>query len=269
MMECPTCFQRIIVPQSPATDDIQLIIKGQKAEIGKRPVPTAVTGLGTTTPPAKKFPMAAIVLVVLLCGVIVAMFVFHGKIFESTGGQTGQVTTVSKVSTVSNQVQKLPPAPAEVVTVVPPGSSNGWTLNLGDVVIPDSVAAGYIHGKALIPEWVILDGGTLTLRTANEGLPDVGVSIYFQTKQSEDFAGRAINIESSSVNVPWIDLRWKDEHDQPMKQTVKGGYALRLEFGQLAGNHLPGKIYLCTPDETKSYVIGTFDAKVRKSKPSG
>jgi hypothetical protein len=39
-------------------------------------------------------------------------------------------------------------------------------------------------------------------------------------------------------------------------------YALRLEFGALTNRHLPGRIYLCTPDPQKSYVMGTFNAEV-------
>jgi len=30
---------------------------------------------------------------------------------------------------------------------------------------------------------------------------------------------------------------------------------------------LPGKIYLCTPDEWKSFVLGSFKAEIRKTSP--
>ena len=45
---------------------------------------------------------------------------------------------------------------------------------------------------------------------------------------------------------------------------------LRLELGNLdaANGYVSGKIYLCTPDEMKSYVLGTFNAEIRKPKPS-
>ena len=38
---------------------------------------------------------------------------------------------------------------------------------------------------------------------------------------------------------------------------------MRLDFGQISGNHISGKIYLCAPDETKSYIAGTFNAEIR------
>ena len=128
--------------------------------------------------------------------------------------------------------------------------------------MPDSAAVGYVHGKVLIPQRVILDGGTLTLRTPNSGPPDAGVSIYLHANQSEDFAGQSVDIKTNAVNAPWVNLRWKDAQGEPVTQTVKGGYALRIEFGQPAGGQLPGKIYLCTPDDEKSYVAGTFTAEV-------
>ena len=53
---------------------------------------------------------------------------------------------------------------------------------------------------------------------------------------------------------------------QTGRESFDGGYAMRLEFSALANNRLPGKIYLCTPDEMKSYVAGTFNVEVRKPK---
>ena len=41
------------------------------------------------------------------------------------------------------------------------------------------------------------------------------------------------------------------------------GYSLRLEFDEVADDGtLPGRIYLCYPDDEKSYVAGTFRAVI-------
>ena len=42
-------------------------------------------------------------------------------------------------------------------------------------------------------------------------------------------------------------------------------------FGQATNGHMPGRIYLCLPDPDKSFVAGTFDAKIliRKTPPPG
>jgi hypothetical protein len=81
-MECPTCFQKITAPQAPKTDDPKFIITGTKT--GERPIPAAVANAGMTTAPepAKKSPVTAIAFVVLFCAVVVALFVFGGKIFK-------------------------------------------------------------------------------------------------------------------------------------------------------------------------------------------
>lgn len=63
-----------------------------------------------------------------------------------------------------------------------------------------------------------------------------------------------------------ITLRWKAAGGPVQKENYDSGYALRLEFGALANNRLPGKIYLCLPDTEKSYLLGTFHATVFRPK---
>jgi DNA-directed RNA polymerase subunit RPC12/RpoP len=101
MMECPMCFQRIIVPKAPEIDDLELIIKGSKAT--RRLMTRPEIGSGTpTAPPAKGVPVAAIAFVVLLCAVIAVAYVFRGNIFKSAPTETIPVTNTP--STPSNPV---------------------------------------------------------------------------------------------------------------------------------------------------------------------
>jgi len=112
MMECPTCFQRIIVPQAPADDNVELIITGSKAH--KRSVSKPEPGFGTPpppAPPAKDSSMAGIVFVIVLCAVIAAAFVFGGKIFKSTGGKTGGQTGGQTNPGILVQKPEKPPPP--------------------------------------------------------------------------------------------------------------------------------------------------------------
>jgi hypothetical protein len=413
MMECPTCFQRIIVPQAPASDDVELIITGSRAR--KRSVSKPETNLGmppAPTPPAKGSPVAGIAFVILLCTVIAAAFVFGGKIFKSTGGQTsGQtnqiksapaapvVTAAPKalpslvrikaglstpftdsegnvwlpdqgfvggettsrpgmriantkspeiyqserysmtsfscpvpngkytvklhfaeayegitrpgqrvfsfnvgghefknfdvwvkaggprrayVETVNVEVTdgkldisftpvvqnpqingiEIIPETVEPSVVAPPARDKSWTLDIDAVATPDAPVAGYIHGKVLVPQFLVLNGDGLTIRTADNP-PEAGVTIYLRPSPIASLFGKSVVIKPDTTNAPSVNLRWKDEQGQPVTQTVKGGYALRIEFGQPAGSQLPGKIYLCTPDTAKSYVVGAFNAEIR------
>jgi DNA-directed RNA polymerase subunit RPC12/RpoP len=111
VMECPTCFQKITVPQAPATADSKLIITGTK--VGERPILTASGDSGVATAPEKHFPLAAFAVIALLCAVVAAALAFRGKIFKSAGDQTGGQT--NQVTTAPVKQEVPPPAPPKPV----------------------------------------------------------------------------------------------------------------------------------------------------------
>jgi DNA-directed RNA polymerase subunit RPC12/RpoP len=262
-MECPTCFQKITVPQAPATNDPKFIITGTKP--GEVVLPSIPTERRREVSAERNLPLAVLVVLVILLALfgagVMLMMQLRGK-SSKPANAPAQATTVNNEN---RPIASTPPEPAPSSPAAYLDNTN-WTLDLGPATMPDSAAAGYVHGKVLIPQRVVLDGGTLTLRTPNPGPPDAGVSIYLHAIQSKDLAGQSVDIKTNAVNAPWVNLRWKDAQGQPVTQTVKAGYALRIEFGQLAGNQLPGKICLCTPDETKSYLIGAFNAEILNPK---
>ena len=81
VIECPTCFQKITVPQAPASDDPKFIITGIKK--GERP-PTKIPEANPyALPQAKGFPGALVVVVIFIfIGAAVAV-VYRGTIFKS------------------------------------------------------------------------------------------------------------------------------------------------------------------------------------------
>ncbi|MDE3065953.1 MAG: hypothetical protein KGJ60_00235 [Verrucomicrobiota bacterium] len=229
-MGCPTCFQKIIAPNAPATDASKYILTGTKA--GERPS-LKMAGQGPAPGPVSRGVPGAVVVVVLLLGIAAAVaFVYHGTLFK--------------------------PAPAGDVK---------WTLNLGAMTIPDAPAAGRIHGTDFTCRRAVLEGGGLTLRQGGHGVPDLSVTIYLHAKRSAVLAGQNIRIAANFADAPPVRLRCKEIPPQMKTETFEGGYALRLEFGALAGKRLPGRIYLSTPDPMKSYVAGTFNAEIRQPKP--
>ena len=145
VMECPTCFQKITVPQAPATGDSKLIITGTK--VGERPLPTASGGSGATTAPEKHFPLAAFAVIVLLCAAVAAAFVFKGKLLKSTGDQTSGQT--NQVTSASGEKKLPPPAPPK--PIVGPASvvfGKGDSLVLGsgtnEAEVNDPAKAGFL-----------------------------------------------------------------------------------------------------------------------------
>ncbi len=112
---------------------------------------------------------------------------------------------------------------------------------------------------------MLLNSDGLTIRTADLP-PEAGITIYLRPKRMESLFGKSLLFDTNTPGAPMVLLRWKDQ-GREADQASNAGYALRLEFGQPAGNSIPGKIYLCTPDEPKSYVVGNFNAEILKPKP--
>jgi hypothetical protein len=223
VMECPTCFQKITAPQAPAGDGQKFVLTGTKVE--ERRIPSMVAGSGNATPPARKFPVAVVVITVLVCIAAAAAFVFRGKIFK-------------------------------------PGNSGAdWTLSLDAVKIPDAAAAGRVHGQDFFCDRATFQNGALTLRGTN----NLSAVIGFNAASADALAGRSINV-ATNTSSSHVTLHWKDGGKNG-KENFDGGYAMRLEFGDAENNGIPGKIYLCTPDGLKSFIMGTFNVESRKPKP--
>jgi hypothetical protein len=261
VMECPTCFQKITAPQAPASDDPKFIITGTK--VGERPLPKIPEGNSNPVPAQKGFPGVAVVLIILV-GIAVAVgFVYRAMIFKPANSSSAADSSGKAAqNNVAPQSQKTSQIAQTNLTL--PGGTNFWTLNLDAMAIPDSPVAGKIHGNFFTAQKVILNGNGLTIRTA-ENPPEAGVTIYLRPNPVESVFGKTIVVKADAVNAPLLNLRWKDAQGQAVQQP-QTGYAMRIEFGQPVGNFISGKIYLCTPDEMKSYVVGVFNAEIVKPK---
>jgi regulation of enolase protein 1 (concanavalin A-like superfamily)/DNA-directed RNA polymerase subunit RPC12/RpoP len=149
--------------------------------------------------------------------------------------------------------------------VAPPANDTNWMLDLGEVMIPDSAVAGRIHGQEFIIDRAVIQNGALMLRAGTRGPVEFGAFINFNGVPPEALSGRTINVTTNTGKAARVTLRWPD-NGQALKTSFDNGYAMRLEFGALNRNRLPGKIYFCAPDAEKSYLMGTFKAEVRRPK---
>jgi DNA-directed RNA polymerase subunit RPC12/RpoP len=250
VMECPTCFQKITVPQAPATGEQKFILTGTR--VGERPVPT-LPGAGPIPRNAKHSLWLRIALAVLIAAAAATAFAFREKIanvFSRTDAAPAPVET--------RRAGARPPR-----LIPPPANETNWTLNLAGVKIPETRAAGRIHGRDFIVERAFLQGGTLTLRYGTRGPVVLGLTIHFPGARPESLAGESFDIATNAPRAARVSLRWPD-HDRTEHDNLENGYALRLQFGSIQNNRIEGKIYFCAPDETKSYVAGTFTAEIRK-----
>jgi DNA-directed RNA polymerase subunit RPC12/RpoP len=256
-MECPTCFQKITVPQAPAEEQ-KFIITGTKKS--DRPAPKIPEESPRVIPAGEGFSGAvAVILILIFIGTVVA-FVYRGTIFKPSNNST----TVAGAAEESNQVPAKAQRPSRVALVAPPANDADWMLNLDSMTnFSDATAAGRIHGQNFICDRAFLQNGTLTLRAGTHGPVDFGVQINFGGAQPEALAGQSLNIGTNAPMAARITLHWLDG-GQAVTEDLEGGYAMRLDFGQVSSNRISGKIYFCAPDEMKSYIVGTFNAQIHK-----
>jgi hypothetical protein len=241
-LDCPTCFQKLIVPNAPQGDISKLVLNAALARPGASPLNGATGGAIVRRPSSTgKFPVAAIVLVVMVCAAVVAVFGFRETIFSR------------------------PPQPT-TQTNAPAAKKADWTLSLAGVAIPDAPVSGRVNGLDFTNPRVQFQSDTLNFRVGAKAPPDLGLMIMFG-KGINELAGRSFNFETNSGQSPRVLLRWKNDEGKSVGQYLLQGYALRLDFYPVYGNHLTGKIYFCATNAAKSYVAGTFDAEILKPAP--
>lgn len=252
---CPTCFQKIIVPQAPANPDSKLILSA--AQVGK-PRPTGTANgeqfVADHSADHRKSLVATIALIVVVGAAGGATFAFRDKIFKFNREETSSKANVSKKAVVG-----LPPK------IYPFPTNITWTTNLSEASIPQATAAGSIRSNGFFCERATLQGGNLTLRQGPSGPADLGITVQFFAKQGEELSGKTVEIKPERAPpLPKVVLRWKDDQFKPVTRNIERGYALKVAFGDASNGRIPGKIYISLPDEHKSFVAGTFNAEIRK-----
>ena len=257
VMDCPTCFQKITVPQAPSSEDQKFILTGSK--VSEKVI--TVRGVDAPVPaaaPAGRFPGVAVVLLILLFVGTTAAAIYWATIIRPR--HTAQ-------STQSTNVANKPKPPEKPAPVAPHASDTNWMLALDANPVPDSAVVGRIHGRDFIAERTQFQNGQLTIRAGTKGGIEFGALINFGGATPEELSEKAINVTTNAEKAAKISLRWKDDAGTVQKPGFDSGYAMRLKFGPLANNRLPGKIYICLPDDEKSYLMGSFTANVSKPKP--
>ena len=253
-MQCPTCFQNIIIPQGPEEGESKFVLTG--AKLKTRVLPT-IPDVGPLPPPPKsRYPYAAIAFVVVLCVTLVVGFIFRNKLFKRPSGEE---ETQPVVPTMPAQPAWTMPERPEPPVV----ADTSWRLDLTDATIPTNEFAGRINGVEFTNRRVYLQGGTLEFREGSDWPPSLGLSIRLYARRGEELSGKTIVIKPDAKRQPEVVLRWWDSNRQSKSEMITNGYALRLEFGRVVNREMPGKIYLCTPDEYRSWLAGEFQARVR------
>ncbi|HEV3260523.1 MAG TPA: hypothetical protein VG013_26950 [Gemmataceae bacterium] len=152
-----------------------------------------------------------------------------------------------------------------------PPAATGWTLNVEQMVMPESPATGVVHGRRFRPDKATLDHGVLTLRQGKDPVPDLAVKVVLFLGSGRPPEGATYRIASvPGLGSPRVNLEWKVAGKTvPEAAMFTGKYAMRLEFGKVNKGRLPGQIYLAVPDASRSWVAGSFvmEPAAERSKP--
>ncbi len=160
-----------------------------------------------------------------------------------------------------NQTAKNPKAgtPSDKKPVVSQGPPT-HRMDLEGVAIPDVPLVAHINGKTVKFHRV-------EATTAKEG-GDRATGLNFNV------GGKILSVRLPSSLVVHSDKKW--EILKPTKKTedykhlmvgIPGkhyysGFVMRLALGKAADGKLPGRIYLCLPDDEKSFIAGKFEAEI-------
>lgn len=249
---CPTCYRKIIVPPAPTLADPKFVLSATEAN-KPRPSPTPLPGTIPIARTKPAVPPALIILLVLACAAGATLFLLRDKILPAKPSpeEVRAETSGPKADPSGGQPEYT--------------GTNRWTLELAGVPFPDSTVSGSVHQRAFELDRATLTGSNLTLRVGTKGSVELGVSIYFFNRQPEELAGKSAEVKPTDPKAPRVTLHWMEA--QRKSQTFHSGYAMKVEFGSVTDKTMPGKIFLCLPDASQSWVAGTFVAELRKPSP--
>jgi hypothetical protein len=202
VMECPTCFQKITVPQAPETDDPKFIITGTK--VIKRSRSTPPVDSGAATPPARSSLLPGIAVGILLCALVAAAFAFRGIIFKSApaGTNAGNDISASGSSSV--------PAPGKLA-----GTVFGYRIDSNEVVFVFEPAVfgvqiatnARVHVAGDFNQWLDANAGALRNPAPAWQMRRVADDRYELHRQLTDFNGQPQWQFKFVVNLnQWIDV---------------------------------------------------------------
>jgi hypothetical protein len=150
-----------------------------------------------------------------------------------------------------------------------------WTADLPVAKIPEGRVNGMISGTNFVPETISVTATpTAQVFRLTQGAlnsPDREILVYLHLKAGESLSGRSWNVSTDmkAPEAPQVSKRWKtNPRYAPTTKSFTTGYVMKLEFGQLTNNMVPGKIYIALPDNEQSVAAGIFNATATSVTPT-
>jgi hypothetical protein len=136
----------------------------------------------------------------------------------------------------------------------------GWTLDLDKMKPSDNPVAGKIYGADYNLDKIQLVVTGLSLWSGKDW-----IHMFLNLKPGEGIAGKSYLIKAEDPQGQGRPAIHFHIHSSKLKPAAvnTSGYAMRLEFGMEKDGTIPGKLYLCLPDERKSWIAGSFTLTIR------
>jgi hypothetical protein len=128
-----------------------------------------------------------------------------------------------------------------------------WTMDVNAMKFPKGPASGKVAGNEFKLERAKYDGTTLNIKEQGGKTQFI---IFLFLGQGETLDGKVFTI---SPNMPNNKMPHVHIHARTKAWALSANYAMRLEFGTTKDGKTTGKIYLCLPDDDKTYIAGTIE----------
>ena len=115
---------------------------------------------------------------------------------------------------------------------------------------------GKLHGMDFAVTTASFRNGNLRLRATNGMQLDV-----YRLGASMEGRSYEIQPDDDDTSRPRVKMTW-NQGGAIETATFSKGYGMKLQFDQAVNRQVAGKIYLCFPDDSKSWAAGTFQVRL-------
>ena len=128
-----------------------------------------------------------------------------------------------------------------------------WTMDMISMKFPKGHASGKVAGNDFKLEWAKYNGATLEIKEQG-GRTKFMIFLFLDKGVTLDGKVFTISPDMRNNKMPHIHI-----HARTKAWALSANYAMRLEFGATKDGKTTGKIYLCLPDDDKTYIAGTIE----------
>jgi len=187
----------------------------------------------------------------IVAGTLGLLFVVIGGCGTKPQPEKADVETKSDSAPNSNTTSESKPEPIKFVHEMDPAKH----------IVPSAMVTGAAGGVAFKPE-ALIEGDELIFQTMKAGtsVPDHEIRLKLESSANpHPFESRKLTISQDMPVGPEVpEILVSSANGKP--NLFPNGYALTLELGVRQEWKVPGKIYLCIPNEEKTILAGVFIA---------